>query len=152
MRLFISLSLSLLFRYATTTTASRSKTVELALMSSEGNTEGIEYFVNLTVGTPGQPQTLIIDTGSSNTFLFASNVSLLASKSSFCNTSDCVGGTFDSSKSSTFEMIDPEAFKASFMLGSEWFRGDYIRDAVQISMSRSIPGLNARSVRLKDFY
>ncbi|KAI4748854.1 acid protease [Aureobasidium sp. EXF-12298] len=130
MRFFISLSL--LFCYARAA-ASRPKTVELALMSSVGNTEGLEYFVNLTVGTPGQPQTLIVDTGSSNTFLFASDVSLLASNASFCNTSDCVGGTFDSSKSSTFEMIDPEAFKVNFMLGTEWFRGDYVRDAVQIN-------------------
>ncbi|KAG9734382.1 hypothetical protein KCU73_g10789, partial [Aureobasidium melanogenum] len=130
MRFFIYLSL--LFCYARAA-ASRLKTVELALMSSVGNTEGLEYFVNLTVGTPGQPQTLIVDTGSSNTFLFASDVSLLASNASFCNTSDCVGGTFDSSKSSTFEMIDPEAFKVNFMLATEWFRGDYIRDVVQIN-------------------
>ncbi|KAG9581508.1 acid protease, partial [Aureobasidium melanogenum] len=132
MRFFIYLSLLFCYTKASAA-ANRPKTVELALMSSVGNTEGLEYFVNLTVGTPGQPQTLIIDTGSSNTFLFASNVSLLASNASFCNTSDCVGGTFDPSKSSTFEIIDPEAFKICFMLGSEWFRGDYIRDAVQIN-------------------
>lgn len=127
MRFLIRLliSLSLLFCYGAAT--SRPKTVELALMSSVGNTEGTQYFVNLTAGTPGQPQTLLVDTGSSNTFLFASNTS-------FCNTSNCVGGTFNSSKSSTFEMINPEAFRASFMLGSIWFKGDYIRDAVQISM------------------
>ncbi|KAG9888470.1 acid protease, partial [Aureobasidium melanogenum] len=120
--------LSLLFCYTeASAAANRPKTVELALMSSVGNTEGIQYFVNLTAGTPGQPQTLIIDTGSSNTFLFASNASLCS------NASDCVGGTFNSSKSSTFEMIEPRAFQITFMLGSVWFKGDYVRDAVQIS-------------------
>ncbi|KAH0373140.1 acid protease, partial [Aureobasidium melanogenum] len=137
--MWILISISLLLYY-TEAAISRPKTVELALMISVGNTEGLEYFVNLTVGTPGQSQKVLIDTGSSNTFLFASNAS-------FCNTSDCVGGTFDPSKSSTFEMINPGAFQASFMLGSTWFKGDYVRDAVQINdlMVQKIPfGLDNR--------
>lgn len=127
MRFLIRLLISLSPLFCYVAANRRPKTVELALMSSVGDTEGTQYFVNLTVGTPGQPQTLLIDTGSSNTFLLASNAS-------FCDTSNCAGGTFNSSKSSTFEMVDPGAFQASFMLGSIWFKGDYVRDAVQISM------------------
>ncbi|KAG9523403.1 acid protease, partial [Aureobasidium melanogenum] len=133
MRFFIYLSLLFCYTEASAV-ASLPKTVELALMSSVGNTEGIQYFVNLTIGNHGQLQKVLIDTGSSNTFFFASNAS-------FCNTSDCVGGTFDSSKSSTFEMVNPGAFKASFMGGSTWFKGDYVRDAVQMNdlMVQKVP-------------
>ncbi|CAD0110038.1 unnamed protein product, partial [Aureobasidium uvarum] len=105
---------------------SHPNTVELALMSSVGNTDGLQYFANLTVGTPGQLQTVLVDTGSSNTFFFASNTS-------FCQTHNCAGGTFNSSRSSTFEMTNPRAFQTDFMMGSTWFRGDYFRDAVQIN-------------------
>ncbi|CAD0099257.1 unnamed protein product, partial [Aureobasidium mustum] len=130
------LSLSMLFCYTGVGAATtRPKTVELALMSSVGNTEGIQYFVNLTVGTPGQPQTLLIDTGSSETFFFASNASL------YNSSSDYVDSTFNSSKSSTFEMIDSGAFHASFMLGSVWFKGDYVRDAVQLSIDLMVQKL-----------
>lgn len=118
--------LSLLF-CCTRAMVSRPKTVELALMSSVSNTEGIQYFVNLTVGTPGQPQTVFIDTGSSNTVLFSSNAS-------FNNTPGSVGGTFDSTHSSTFEMIKAGALNLYFGLGTTWFNGDYVRDVVQISM------------------
>ncbi|KAI4766872.1 acid protease [Aureobasidium sp. EXF-3400] len=103
------------------------KTIELALMSSVGNLDGFEYYVNFTVGTPGQLQTVFIDTGSSNTIIFASNAS-------FCEASGCHGGTFDLSKSSTYEKTDPGAFKTSFMMGRTWFKGDYARDVVQMSL------------------
>jgi hypothetical protein len=102
-------------------------TVELALMSSVGKTDGVQYYVNFTVGTPGQLQTLFIDTGSANTFVFASNVSV-------CETSGCDGGTFDPSKSSTYENVNPGAFVQKFMRGRIWFKGDYIREVVQMSM------------------
>ena len=119
-------SLSLLFCCAS---AARSypNTVELALMSSVGNLDGFQYYVNFTVGTPGQPQTLIIDTGSTNIVVFASNAS-------FCKTSGCDGGTFDPSKSSTYEKASTRAFKTSFMGGNTWFGGDYVRDVIQMSM------------------
>ncbi|KAI4720665.1 acid protease [Aureobasidium sp. EXF-10727] len=116
--------LTLLF-CCTSAASSHPNTVELALMSSIGNTDGLQYFVNLTVGTPGQLQTVFIDTGSSNTFLFASNAS-------FCQTHSCVGGTFDPSKSLTYETTNPGAFSTAFMMRTTWFRGDYMRDTVQI--------------------
>lgn len=85
------------------------------------------HHVNLTVGTPGQLQTLIVDTGSSNTFVLASNAS-------FCKAHGCDDGTFDLSRSSTYEMTNPGAFKQRCMAGSTWFVGDYARDVVQMSM------------------
>jgi hypothetical protein len=105
-------------------------TVELTLMSSVGNQDGFMYYANITVGTPGQSQTLLIDTGSSNTFVFASNASL-------CETSGCDGGTFDLSKSSTYEKVNTsQPFWASFMMGRVWFKGDYVRDVFQLSKQK----------------
>ncbi|KAK6008670.1 hypothetical protein QM012_000573 [Aureobasidium pullulans] len=120
----VLISLSLLFCYGTATDHPR--TVELALMSSVDNTEGIQYFVNLTVGTPGQLQTVFIDTGSSNTVVFSSNAS-------FNDTPGSVGGTFDSTQSSTFEMIRAGALNLYFGLATTWFNGDYVKDVIQIN-------------------
>ena len=102
-------------------------TVELTLASTVGNSRGLMYHVDLTVGTPGQLQKLRIDTGSSDTFVLASNAS-------FCVAHGCDDGTFDLSKSSTYEMLNPGAFEAKFMMGVSKFKGDYIRDVVQMSM------------------
>jgi len=106
------------------------KPIELALMSSVGNSRGLMYHVNFTVGTPGQLQTIIIDTGSSQTFVLGSNAS-------FCEAHGCNSGTFDLTKSSTYEKTNPGAFEQKFMAGSTWFKGDYVRDVVQ--MSRTEP-------------
>jgi hypothetical protein len=131
---FTDVLFSLLFCCATAAKP-RPNTVELALMSSVGNLDGDQYYVNFTVGTPGQLQTAFIDTGSSDTIVFAPNAT-------FCKTSGCDGGTFDLSKSSTYEKVNTtKSFYTSFMMGSNWFRGDYVRDVVQMSMQSSPRGL-----------
>lgn len=104
-----------------------SRTVELALMSSVGSSPGLMYYVNFTVGTPEQLQTVIIDTGSSNTFLLATNAS-------FCKSHGCHRGSFDLSESSTHETINLGTFKQAFMKYSTWFKGDYVRDMIHMSM------------------
>jgi hypothetical protein len=103
-------------------------TIELALTSNLANTTGYGYFVNITIGTPGQLQTLEIDTGSSNPVVLASNAS-------FCKTFVCDGGTLNSSASSTFEITNHGALKQAY-LDQEFFTGDYFRDRVQLSMYR----------------
>jgi len=140
MKLFgVLSSLSLLFCYASAAKL-RPKTVELALMTRAHNGDNFQYYVNFTVGTPGQPQSVFIDTGSSNTIIFASNAS-------FCEGSGCDGGTFDLSRSSTYEKIKTRAFRQDFMLGSNWFRGDYSRDVVQMSMQGSFEPNHFKSIR-----
>ncbi|KAI4843661.1 acid protease [Aureobasidium sp. EXF-8845] len=79
-------------------------TIELALTSNIANTTGEGYFVNITIGTPGQLQTMVIDTGSANAIVIASNTS-------FCASSVCDGGTLNSSASSTFETTNHGALK-----------------------------------------
>lgn len=101
-------------------------TVELALTSNFGNTIGIMYGVNLTIGTPGQPQTVLLDTGSSDTIFVASNASI-------CERAGCDGGTFDSSKSTTFRMAKSGALDMSYADYTK-MRGDLITDVVHFGM------------------
>jgi hypothetical protein len=103
-------------------------TIELALTSNIANTTGEGYFVNITIGTPGQLQTMEIDTGSANAIVIASNTS-------FCASSVCDGGTLNSSASSTFETTNHGALKQVYV-DQEFFTGDYFRDRVQLSMYR----------------
>lgn len=105
---------------------SQSNTVELALTGNFGNTIGDTYCVNLTVGTPGQPQMILLDTGSSDTIFVASNASI-------CERNGCDGGTFDSSKSTTFKMAKSGALDSGY---ADYTRmmGDLITDVVHFGM------------------
>jgi hypothetical protein len=82
------------------------------------------YFINISVGTPGQLQTVHLDTGSSDLFVTNSNAS-------YCQNSTCVGGTFDFAKSSTSQVVAPNGFNISFQDRS-MDSGDLISDVVQI--------------------
>ncbi|KAI5246530.1 acid protease [Aureobasidium subglaciale] len=101
------------------------KTVELALMSSVGGKDGQGYYTNISVGTPGQLHTVLVDTGSGLTILPASNAS-------FCESHACDLGTFDSSNSSTFKTTHHEALSIQYVDWS-FFEGDYFTDVVQLS-------------------
>ena len=103
----------------------RRDTIEPALITNFINQDGLAYYLNVTVGTPGQLQTVQLDTGSSDFYFSASNAT-------FCKTSPgCAGGTFDSSKSSTFKVITPGGFNTSFGDGSTE-AGDFVTDVIQI--------------------
>ncbi|KAH0385290.1 acid protease, partial [Aureobasidium melanogenum] len=86
--------------------------------------DGSAYYLNISVGTPGQVQTIELDTGSSDLFVTDSTAP-------FCRNNTCAGGTFDASKSSTFQVVAPAAFNISFVDGST-DSGDLISDVVQI--------------------
>jgi hypothetical protein len=85
---------------------------------------GFAYYLNIFVGTPGQLQTVQLDTGSSDLFVTSSTAA-------YCQESTCMGGTFDSSKSPTSQIVAPDAFNITFMDGSTDF-GDLISDVVQV--------------------
>ncbi|KAH0310844.1 hypothetical protein KCU71_g7907, partial [Aureobasidium melanogenum] len=86
--------------------------------------DGSAYYLNISVGTPAQLQTIELDTGSSDLFVTDSTAP-------FCRNNTCAGGTFDASKSSTFQVDAPAAFNVSFADGST-DTGDLISDVVQI--------------------
>ena len=105
---------------------SHPNTVELALTSNFGNKIGEMYGVNLTIGTAGQSQMILLDTGSSDTIFVASNASI-------CEKAGCDGGTFDSSKSPTFKMTESGALNMRYADGTK-FRGDLTTDVVHFGM------------------
>jgi len=85
---------------------------------------GNAYYLNISVGTPGQLQTVALDTGSSDLFVTSSNAA-------YCQTDSCTGGTFDMSKSSTAQMVAPDGFNITF-LDESMDSGDLISDVVSI--------------------
>lgn len=80
------------------------------------------YFANVTIGTPGQMLQLQIDTGSSDVWMTASGAA-------YCRHSaaNCEGGTFTSSKSSSYKLEQQGAFEIQYVdnTGSS---GDYFQD------------------------
>jgi hypothetical protein len=95
-----------------------------ALNTSVFTDDRLYYFINISVGTPGQIQTVDLGTGSSDLFVTGSTAS-------YCQNNTCVGGTFDFSKSSTYEIVAPDLFNTTFADGSTDL-GDLISDVVQI--------------------
>lgn len=83
------------------------------------------YFANITLGTPGQSLRMHIDTGSSDLWVNAAN-------STLCTTGSdpCIGGTFDSSSSSTLKFMNSD-FNISYVDGSA-ATGDYVTDTITI--------------------
>ncbi|KIW97305.1 uncharacterized protein Z519_02697 [Cladophialophora bantiana CBS 173.52] len=82
------------------------------------------YYANITLGTPAQPLRLHIDTGSSDLWVNTAS-------SSFCesNQDPCEGGTYDSSASSTYKLINDQ-FNISYVDGTGAV-GDYVADSLQ---------------------
>jgi len=110
-------------------------TSESALLTNFAGSIGLRYFVNLTVGTPPQLQTLIIDTGSSDTIFLATDApSCQEGKSE----SKCPGGSYNSSASSTFQMLSPGAIDAGYgenataTSNQGGYVADLVTDVIQI--------------------
>ncbi|KIW27385.1 uncharacterized protein PV07_07126 [Cladophialophora immunda] len=82
------------------------------------------YYANITLGTPAQSLRLHIDTGSSDLWV---NIA----SSSFCESGQdaCEGGTYDSSASSTYKLVNDQ-FNISYVDGTGAV-GDYVADTLQ---------------------
>jgi hypothetical protein len=88
------------------------------------------YFVQVKVGTPPQNLTMLLDTGSSDTWVLGHDSDLCSVRDSHLSARRCVD-TFDPSKSSTGKMIKPGGFNITYLDGnSAW--GDYIADDLTI--------------------
>jgi hypothetical protein len=91
--------------------------------------EGL-YYVNASVGTPGQEVQLVLDTGSSDVWFFGPN-------SCDMKTSDCLGGTYDPSKSSSVYTYSPEGtFSIQYGTAGSNVTGNYIRDTFSVGQAK----------------
>ena len=85
------------------------------------------YFINVTVGTPPQPLSLQLDTGSSDIWF-------PSVQSNICQQA-CTFGSYDLTSSSTSTEIAKNAFKIQYVDGST-IEGDYITDVLNIGSTQ----------------
>ncbi|EXJ95622.1 hypothetical protein A1O1_00744 [Capronia coronata CBS 617.96] len=99
----------------------QSKTVSAAL-----DNEILLYLINVTVGTPGQPFSLQLDTGSSDIWFPAVNADICEQ-----DIQNCALGTYDYTKSSTYADPNLPEFQIQYVDGSQ-VAGAYISDVLNI--------------------
>lgn len=85
------------------------------------------YFINVTVGTPPQPLSLQLDTGSSDIWF-------PSVQSNICQQA-CTFGSYDVTSSSTGTEIAKNAFQIQYVDGST-IQGDYITDVLNIGSTK----------------
>ena len=85
------------------------------------------YWINITIGTPGQPQALQLDTGSRSLWVPSTGSEVCSSSQVSCS----VLGSFDSSLSSTFVDTD-QSTTVGFVDGGS-VTGDWFYDTMHIS-------------------
>ena len=92
--------------------------VDLAL----ANSYGVQYNVNLTLGTPPQQLGVQLDTGSSNFWVNGA-------KNSICDDSGCYLGAYRPNDSSTYNYVDSQ-FYMDYYNPNDYDEGDYVKDVV----------------------
>jgi hypothetical protein len=86
------------------------------------------YYVNATVGTPGQELSLILDTGSSDVWFFGTGACATSTQSQ----GDCFGGEYNDKKSSTYKLLDKGSFQIQYGTQGSNVQGDYISDTFTV--------------------
>ena len=102
-------------------TRRQSKTISVGL-----DNEILLYFINCTVGTPPQPFSLQIDTGSSDIWFPAVNADICQQ-----DPQNCPLGTYDASASSSYADPSLPQFQIQYVDGTE-IAGAYISDVLNV--------------------
>ncbi|KAI1755872.1 aspartic peptidase domain-containing protein [Xylaria castorea] len=95
------------------------------------NLTGGGYYAEVALGTPPQPVTLILDTGSSDVWVLDTNADLCQSRSLQSIYGTCLA-TYEPTDSSTYTVVDQDAFRIQYLDGSG-AEGDYIKDTLHIA-------------------
>ena len=103
----------------------QSKTIAAGLTN-----EILLYFINVTVGTPGQPFSLQLDTGSSDIWFPAVNADICEEDSE-----NCPFGTYNYKESSTYADPGFPEFQIQYVDGSQ-VAGAYISDVLNIGSTK----------------
>ncbi|ELR07120.1 hypothetical protein VC83_02421 [Pseudogymnoascus destructans] len=93
------------------------------------------YYANITVGTPPQPISVILDTGSSDLWILAKTANVCLNPKPIKQLPGdvgCIGGTYDHLKSSTYNKLISNGFQIQYVdqTGST---GDYISETVSFN-------------------
>ncbi|KAK1833143.1 aspartic peptidase domain-containing protein [Podospora conica] len=97
------------------------------LQELANNITGSGYYCEVQVGTPPQTVNMLIDTGSSDTWVVSPRADLCSSKQLQFVLLDSCSATYDETKSSTFKMIQKDGFNITY-LDRRNALGDYISD------------------------
>lgn len=98
------------------------------IVTSNLDNEVTLYFINVTIGTPGELFQLHIDTGSSDLWVNTPNSAFCQRYARYCEAS----GVYLPSDSSTYNLVYPNDFNVTYADGSAAV-GDYISDTLTIS-------------------
>lgn len=91
-------------------------------MQATIDNEELLYLINVTIGTPGQPFSLQLDTGSSDVWIPQAGAGGPCDGDQL----DCrLFGSFDPNDSTTFDNVAPDQFQTSYVDGI-FIAGDYI--------------------------
>lgn len=93
--------------------------------------QGLEYLVNITVGTPPQKLAVTLDTGSSDLWIPAASAPL-------CLKGQCDFGSFDPSSSSTYQIVQQGGFNITYAAPGDTDAGDWGSDTITIDGSSPI--------------
>ncbi|KAI0595229.1 aspartic peptidase domain-containing protein [Biscogniauxia sp. FL1348] len=94
------------------------------------NITGGGYYADVFIGTPPQPVSLVLDTGSSDVWVLDTNANICRSVKLQAYYGYCVS-TYNASKSSTYQMVGEDSFTIKYIDGSG-AAGDYIKDTFTI--------------------
>ncbi|KAJ4416308.1 hypothetical protein N0V82_006838 [Gnomoniopsis sp. IMI 355080] len=89
-------------------------------------TEG-GYYATVSVGTPGQDLTLVLDTGSSDAWVVSADANLCTEKKLQVYYDETCGATFNASASSTYKIAVTNGFDIEYADGTS-ASGDYFTD------------------------
>ncbi|KAK4453402.1 aspartic-type endopeptidase [Podospora aff. communis PSN243] len=96
------------------------------------NITGGGYYCEVTVGTPPQPITMILDTGSSDAWVLSPKADLCTSRALQEKYQDSCGNTYDNTKSQTYKLVERNGFSIQY-LDNGTAKGDYITEDFSIA-------------------
>ena len=111
-----------------------SRSLDLDLL----NGAGLQYWVNITVGTPPQALSVQLDTGSSDLWIPSAAASICAVQDGVAG---CPNGAFNPSQSSTYKLVAND-FNMSYYDPTDNDSGDYISDTLVMG-SAKIPHVSS---------
>ncbi|KAI1186917.1 aspartic peptidase domain-containing protein [Nemania serpens] len=94
------------------------------------NLTGGGYYAQVALGTPPQPVTLVLDTGSSDVWVLDADANLCQSRTLQNMYGSCIA-TYEPADSSTYKLVDPGAFRIQY-LDNSGAEGDYIKDTFHV--------------------